>query len=211
MVMVNYSSMYRRYGRRATPWERYAQVSGARIVDVFDRVSAGCARPPGRALDLGCGRGMYTRELAQRGWDAVGVDAAPEAIAGAQERGGTTVRYLVGDVTNLDAVDLGGFDLFIDIGCFQGLSAQQRPAMGKSVSSLANPNASFLMLAFGWTRFRWLFEGVSRGEIDDAFPLWEIREVWPAPTAGLGWPMDRTAPQWYRMQLRSRAETRSHA
>lgn len=201
--MVNYSWAYRRYGRRETPWERYAQMSRAPIGEVLDQESRGRALPLGRALDLGCGRGVYTPELARRGWEAVGVDAAPEAIEGAEQRGDQTVSYVLGDVTMLDAAKLGTFDLFVDIGCFQGLNGEQRGAMGSSVTSIANPNATLLMLAFGWTRFRSLIEGVSQEEIEEAFPEWQLQTVWPAPTAGLGWPMDRTAPQWYRFRLRT--------
>ncbi|AMB58835.1 class I SAM-dependent methyltransferase [Microterricola viridarii] len=201
--MVNYSSAYRRYGRRVTPWERYAQVSGTAVAEVFQQELEGRAEPPGRALDLGCGRGTYTPELARLGWDAVGVDAAPEAIAGAQRRGDAGIRYVIGDVTELEEAGLGRFDLFVDIGCFQGLGAEQREAMGCSVTALANPGATLLMFAFGWTRFRSMIEGVSRDEIEDALPGWEMLAAWPAPTAGLGWPMDRTSPQWYRLGLRA--------
>lgn len=201
--MVNYSRAYRSYGRRDTPWERYAKVSGERISQVFEQELEGREEPFGRALDLGCGRGTYSPELAALGWDVTGVDAAPEAIAGAQARGDAAVRYVLGDATQLSLAELGTFDLFVDIGCFQGLGRQQRQAMGTGVTALANPGATMLMLAFAWTRFRSMIEGVSQTEIEAAFPAWALLTVWPAPTAGLGWPMDRTSPQWYRMQLRS--------
>lgn len=203
--MVNYSRAYRGYGKRDTPWERYAKVSGTHITEVFTQELQGRVKPLGRALDLGCGRGTYSPELARLGWDVTGIDAAPEAIAGAQARGDLSVRYVVGDVTQLTPAVLGTFDVFVDIGCFQGLDQQQRHAMGAGVSALANPGAVVLMLAFGWTRFRSMIEGVSQTEIEQGFPGWELLKAWPAPTAGLGWPMDRTSPQWYRMRLRSDA------
>ena len=61
-------------------------------------------RPPGRALDLGCGTGASARYLAGQGWDAVGVDFSPEAIAVARSRAaaaGSSARFAVGDVTRL--------------------------------------------------------------------------------------------------------------
>ncbi|MEV8183515.1 class I SAM-dependent methyltransferase [Specibacter sp. NPDC078692] len=201
--MVNYSRAYRGYGRRDTPWERYAKVSGEHISHVFERELEGRVEPFGRALDLGCGRGTYSSELARLGWDVTGIDTAPEAIAGAQARDDGSACYVLGDVTQLSLTDLGTFDPFVDIGCFQGLDSQQRLAMGAGVSALANPGATVLMLAFGWTRFRSMIEGVSQAEITEGFPRWEMLKVWPAPTAGLGWPMDLTSPQWYRMRLRS--------
>ena len=35
---------------------------------------------PGRVLDLGCGLGTQPMELAARGWDAVGIDIAPQLV-----------------------------------------------------------------------------------------------------------------------------------
>jgi len=42
--------------------------------------------------------------------------------------------------------------------------------------------------------------GVSRAEVEEAFPGWEMLAAEPADTVGLGWPMNRTAPQWYRLR-----------
>jgi hypothetical protein len=41
---------------------------------------------------------------------------------------------------------------------------------------------------------------VSQSEVRAAFIGWEMLTVEPADTAGLGWPMNRTAPQWYRLR-----------
>jgi hypothetical protein len=71
---------------------------------------------------------------------------------------------------------------------------------GQGVSALANPGATLLMLAFGPTRMRSVVGGVSRTEVEAAFPGWEMLSVEPAETRGLGWPMNKTAPQWYRLR-----------
>ena len=110
------------------------------------------------------------------------------------------MTYIVGDVTNLAEADLGRFDFFLDIGCFQGLDADQRRAAGETVSALAEPDATILMLAFGPSRYRSLVGGVSQSEVRAAFTGWEMLTVEPADTAGLAWPMNRTAPQWYRLR-----------
>jgi hypothetical protein len=78
--------------------------------------------------------------------------------------------------------------------------AYQRLAEGRGVSELANPGATLLMLAFGPTRLRSLVGGVSRAEVEAAFAGWGLLAVEPADTAGLGWPMNKTAPQWYRFR-----------
>ena len=44
------------------------------------------SRPAGRALDLGCGTGTDCIYLADQGWEALGVDFAPKAIAIARSR-----------------------------------------------------------------------------------------------------------------------------
>jgi hypothetical protein len=108
----------------------------------------------------------------------------------------------VGDVTDLRAADLGTFDFFFDVGCFQGLDPKQRVAEGRGVTALANPEATLLMLAFGPTWMRSLVEGVSQEEVQAALSDWELLAVEPADTKGLGWPMNRTRPQWYRLRRR---------
>ena len=198
--MANYARMYR-FG--ITPWERYGNAAAASIARLLDREERERPRPLGRALDLGCGRGQYTPELARRGWQAVGIDNVPAAIEAAKRKGTSGATYVVGDVTDLPVADLGTFDFFLDVGCFQGLDAERRDAEGRGVTILANPDATVLMLAFGPTWKRFLMEGVSQEEVASAFPDWEMLAVEPADTQGLGWPMNRTRPQWYRLRRRT--------
>jgi SAM-dependent methyltransferase len=200
--MTNYARMYR-FG--ITPWERYGAAASASITALLDREEAERSRPLGRALDLGCGRGQYTPELARRGWQAVGIDYVPAAIqaAAAKSRGVAGLSYVVGDVTRLPSAQLGTFGFFLDIGCFQGLDAGQRLAQGKGVSALASPGATLLMLSLGPGRWRWLVDGVSQEEVETAFAGWQLLTAEPADTAGLGWPMNKTAPRWYRLRRRT--------
>jgi SAM-dependent methyltransferase len=197
--MTNYARMYR-FG--ITPWERYRTAAAASITALLDREETERSRPLGRALDLGCGRGQYTPELARRGWEAVGIDNVPAAIeaAAAKSRDAAGLSYVVGDVTRLPSAGLGTFDFFLDVGCFQGLDGEQRRAAGRGVTALARGQATVLMLAFGITRMRRFVGGVSRSEVEAAFPGWEMLAAEPADTAGLGWLMSRSAPQWYRLR-----------
>ena len=195
--MTNYARMYR---LGITPWERYGAAAAASIATLLDREENERPRPLGRALDLGCGRGQYASELARRGWQAVGIDNVPAAIEAAKRNGTSGTTYMAGDVTDLPASNLGPFDFFLDVGCFQGLNDQQRAAEGHGVTTLANPEATLLILAFGPTRMRSLIEGVSQEQVESAFPDWEMGAVEPADTRGLSWPMNRTRPQWYRLR-----------
>jgi SAM-dependent methyltransferase len=195
--MQNYALMYR---LGITPWERYGKAAVASIGGLLDREESERPRPLGRALDLGCGRGQYTPELARRGWQATGIDNVPAAIDAAQKQAVPGVDYVVGDVTDLESAGLGTFDFFLDVGCFQGLDSRARRAMGRGVCGLAAPGATLLMLAFGPTRLRSLVGGVSQDEVEQAFPGWSLVTVDQAQTDGLGWPMNRTSPRWYRLR-----------
>jgi len=198
--VTNYALMYR-FG--ITPWERYRTAAAASIAAKLDREVAERPRPLGRALDLGCGRGRYTAELARRGWEAVGVDYVPAAVetATAESQGTGGLSYVVGDVTRLSP-SLGKFGFFLDIGCFQGLDPGQRRSMGDGVSALAGPGATLLLLTFGPGRWQRLVGGASQQEVEAAFADWEMIAAETADTVGLGWPMNKTAPHWYRLRRR---------
>lgn len=193
--MTDYARMYR---LGFTPWERYGPAAGAQLRSWLERESRE-RDSPGRALDIGCGRGQFTPELVDHGWETTAVDLVPAAIEAARQKGSAEVTYLVGDATDLSP-DLGTFDLFLDIGCYQGLSESQRAAEGRGVTALANPGATLLMLAFGPSIYRRMVEGVSRVEVEAGFPEWELVDVEDASTEGLGWPMNRTNPRWYRFR-----------
>ena len=65
-------------------------------------------KEPGRILDVGCGRGVMLKALAEHGWDAHGIELAPEIAA--------TARRSLGDhiyTTPIEDADLepGSFDV----------------------------------------------------------------------------------------------------
>lgn len=61
-------------------------------------------RPAGRVLEIACGTGMWTAALATSADSVTAIDAAPEALAIAQQRVGSPhVRYEVADVFGWDA------------------------------------------------------------------------------------------------------------
>lgn len=195
--MVSYAWMYR---LGITPWERYPVTAAESVAVLLDREQAERTPPLGRALDLGCGRGRYTPELARRGWEVVGIDAVPAAIEAARRDDLEGVTYVVGDVTDPPG-SLGRFDFFLDIGCIGGLGPTPRRAAGQAVTRLANAAATLLLLAFGPSRMPFV-DGVSRAEVEETFPDWEMVWVEAAPTAGMGWPMNRASPTWYRLRRR---------
>ena len=66
---------------------------GASVIDLID------IKPGARCLDLGCGNGTLTRELAQRGLDAFGMDASPDMVELAR-RNHPELRFVLGDATS---------------------------------------------------------------------------------------------------------------
>lgn len=149
-----YDLMYR-FG---APWE------GADRVELRALVRDGrCApetlRRPGapaaRAIDLGCGAGGVSLELAEAGFDVTGVDfsavALRKARAAAAQRdlGSDRVRFLAGNLTagHIDGVQ-GPYDLLVDYGTLDDLDAKGREAMAAYVTGLARPGARFFLYAF---------------------------------------------------------------
>ena len=162
---------------------------------------------PGRALDLGCGSGAHTVALAERGWKTTGVDLVPKALNRARRRiadHGVTAEVIRANVTELRPEIVGaGFDFFLDVGCFHGLSPTQRHAMGAAVNAVAAPDASLLLLAFkAGAAPRPLPRGADEADIQRAFPTWVITDTEPATTDGMPGPVRKAAPTFYRLSRR---------
>jgi SAM-dependent methyltransferase len=167
------------------PWEDAEDHSPFvdRISELFEHEESGREPPYGPALDLGTGSGIWGIRLAQRGWQVTGVDLVDKALRRARERvrkAGVDMRLVQGDVTELRTADVGsGFRLVLDTGTFHGLEDAEREAMGREVGAAAGPDATVLMLAWPKRR-RPLIRGVTRDEIQAAFPGWSVTDVGPS-------------------------------
>lgn len=123
-------------------------------------------RPPGRALDLGCGTGTNVRYLAEHGWQATGIDFAPNAIAKAKRKlGHLSATLLVGDTTQLERLPLPGpFDLALDMGCFHSLSDAGRKRYAAGLKRWMALGSLYLLYAWQPDPERKLW-GVTRDEM----------------------------------------------
>jgi len=164
-----------------TPWEQIAGLPGAneRVSALFAREEGGRRPPYGQALDLGCGSGIWGVELARRGWQVTGVDFVPKALRRARERArqaGAEIRLVEGDVTNLGTTEVGsGFRFLLDFFLFHDeLTDEQRVAMGREVTAIAEPGATLLITAWAPGRRGPLPRGASRGDIETAYPQWKV-------------------------------------
>ena len=103
-----------------------------------------------RVLDVGCGVGRWSRLLAARGADVLGVDLSPTMIAQARQRAvaegvADRCRFRVQDVSNLDVVER--FDLVLGVTVLQHIldPGALRAALGAMAAHLA-PGARMILL-----------------------------------------------------------------
>jgi len=129
----------------------------------------------GKALDIGCGTGTNVLYLAQRGFQAFGVDASKVAIKKAvakAERQSVKCSFYVLDFTDTEALSkaLPAFDILLDVGCFHSLSTEDRQRYVDSLIAASRPKSVYLLWFFipssGWSYGP---PGVSEEEVEEAF------------------------------------------
>lgn len=127
---------------RNPPWD-----SGISPPELLEFIQT---HPAGKAIDLGCGTGTNVITLARAGWQVTGVDFAIPAIRMAKNKvnkTGAHANLLVGDVTKLTDIT-GPFDLALDLGCFHGLTQQERLNYLTQLQRILAPNGFWLLYAF---------------------------------------------------------------
>jgi SAM-dependent methyltransferase len=128
---------------------------------------------PGSAvLDIGCGAGTNVLFLAQQGFEAHGVDLAPDAVRAARARArsaGVTVDVREGDALALEYPD-ARFGGLVDIGCFHTLPPRRRPDYAREVARVLAPGGAFVLswIAREHTGERGPPHRPSLGEVADA-------------------------------------------
>jgi ubiquinone/menaquinone biosynthesis C-methylase UbiE len=104
----------------------------------LDLVAELAAPAPGeRALDVGCGTGVYTAWLAGHGLDVTGLDRDPAMLAAAHAKA-PAARLLEGDATALPFAD-ADFDLAVAVTLFCFLDAAQRLAAARELVRVVRP------------------------------------------------------------------------
>jgi SAM-dependent methyltransferase len=109
----------------------------------------------GRALDIGCGEGRHSVAFAQRGFDAVGVDLEPKALARARSAaGGSGARpwFLQANVFALPFPP-DAFDVVMDYGCLHHVRRSDTRRYLDQVVPLVKPGGYFLLSCFS-TKFK---------------------------------------------------------
>lgn len=139
-----FAAIYRRAPNTASlPWHR--EEPAALLEQAVTQRRGG-----GRALDLGCGEGVSSVYLAEKGFAVVGVDFVPAALELARERAraaGVTLELRQADV--LDFSSPTGFELVLDSGCLHHLPTSALPAYRIMLDRCLLPGGDYLLVHFG--------------------------------------------------------------
>lgn len=131
-----------RYVEGDLPWD--SGLASRELQRVLDE--AGIA--PCRALELGCGTGTNSIELARRGFDVTAVDCAPQALEIAQRKAteaGVTVNWIEADVQNFGA-DTDPFDFVFDRGCYHCCRRVDFAGYQTTLQNVTRPGSQMLCL-----------------------------------------------------------------
>ncbi|HTS33865.1 MAG TPA: class I SAM-dependent methyltransferase [Thermoplasmata archaeon] len=125
-----------------TPWD--TGVPNPELIRVVEKGGF-----PGTAvLEMGCGTGTNSVELARRGYRVTSVDLADVAIFKAREKAksaGVNVDFRVGDLTQ---TELGGpYDCLLDIGVYHGIRNRDLTGFLRAVVRLSRPGTRWLCIA----------------------------------------------------------------
>jgi ubiquinone/menaquinone biosynthesis C-methylase UbiE len=144
----------------------------------------------GKALDIGCGSGVYIEELLAMGFEVSGVDLAPEMLATCHKRfdgrAGARVQLHQADVEHLPFED-GQFDLVVCVGVLGYLLSDERALTeiqrvlkpgGYLLLNLTNmyslSDADFVLRR----KVRYLLRPSAPDPIGDASPEYALQSEW---------------------------------
>jgi cyclopropane fatty-acyl-phospholipid synthase-like methyltransferase len=133
--------------RAGPPWD--SDVPADELVELVEsgRVKAG------KALDIGCGTGTNVVYLAEKGFDASGVDVSKVALRKAQAKArnrGLSCNFYHLDFTQTQATTkvLSVFDILLDSGCFHSLSPQERDSYAQSLNFVSHSGTVYALWSF---------------------------------------------------------------
>lgn len=105
----------------------------------------------GRAVDLGCGAGIYSVFLAKHGYDVTGVDLMPDALTMAADRAeaaGVDLELVEADVLQWDGE--GPYDLVLDASCMHSFTGADRETYHRRLlDDWLAPDGDYVLVHFG--------------------------------------------------------------
>lgn len=109
-------------------------------------------KTPGKALDLGCGAGIFSVYMAKAGYEVTGVDFIPEALEMAKEvakKENVNVRWLPADLLSWKPNE--EFDIILDSGCLHTISDTEK--FKEKIVSWLPSGGDFVLGHFGRRNF----------------------------------------------------------
>ena len=159
---ANWSDRYANDPRFARRFEK--------IRELLDRI---LPREPGRALDAGCGTGIFSRELARRGWHVTAIDASAEMIAAARAaREAASIEYAISPIESFvaRASEEPQYDLILSLSTLEYIEDDLGTI--KKLSNLLKPGGLLIVSVPNRKGLLRVFEGmvvgvrqVSRGKL----------------------------------------------
>ncbi len=189
MDSLNDAKIVDSWRKNASPWVaavREGQIESRRLSTDRAIVDAVMDNSPRSVLDIGCGEGWLSRELAARGIRVLGIDVVPELISEAQRAGGGEFQ-----VAAYEEVIAGKLDARVDVVVcnFSLLGKESVEGLFAAVPSLLNPTGSFIVQTLhpksackdgaykdGWRVGSW--DGFSTDFVDPAPWYFRTTESW---------------------------------
>lgn len=128
---------------RACPW----------ALDWLNRRGREFVRAGARIAVAGCGLGNDVGALIDRGYEAIGLDVCPSAIAAARRRFLRCAEaFEVADLFDLPSRLRHRFDLVLEVHTLQSLPPEHRGELAAGIASLLKPRGHVLAIARGRAR-----------------------------------------------------------
>ena len=156
--------------------ELTTDVGYAKWADYLEKHFARCAIPVHTVLDLACGTGSLTRELAERGYEMIGVDLSEDMLAEASEK----CRDVEGERPiflhqSMDRLDLYG-TIDACVCCLDSVNYVTRPAVleraFQRVHLFLMPGGMFIFDVNTPEKLRSLDGQVFLDETEDTYCVW---------------------------------------
>jgi SAM-dependent methyltransferase len=118
-------------------------------------------KPPGKALDIGCGAGTDSVFLAQQGWDVTSLDFMPKALEYTQQRAteaGVSITPVEADITDWEPPQQ--YDLVLDHGLLHNMDPVRFPGYRECLLKALATDGDFVLL-----HWHPLFPGQAQGQV----------------------------------------------
>ena len=156
-----------RYQENTTKWD-----IGMAAPPLTSLLASSEAPIAGETAVIGCGQGHDAILFAKHGFDTIGFDFAPSAIALGQKLSQTmeiSMQFLQRDIFELPKEFPASFDYAIEHTCFCAIRPEQRPNYVKMVRSILKPTGELIALFWAHNKPDGPPFGTTLAEIQDLF------------------------------------------